>query len=79
MIGNKLYQRRTEAWFKGKRVRTLCELRNGYAVIPEGAVLTITRKSSGFTLEGEPCEHCRFQVRISKVSPCDVELAEAAS
>lgn len=76
MIGNKLYQRRTEAWFRGKRVRTLRELRNGYTVIPKGAVLTITRKSSGFLLEGDPCEHCGVRIRISKVSPCEVELVE---
>jgi len=79
MIGNKLYHKRTGEWFKGKKVRTLYELRNGYTVIPEGTVLTITRKSSGFTLEGEPCEHCGVQVRISKVEPYSVELIEADS
>jgi hypothetical protein len=76
---DKTYQKHNEAWFLGKRVRTLRDLRNGVTLIPKGTVLTIARKSSGFLLEGLPCERCGISVRISDVSHRDVDMVESDS
>jgi hypothetical protein len=68
------YKTTTEKVFKGKKVRTLIEMRNGLMVIPEGTICTITRKYQGFNLTSEPCKSCGVQIRISRVHRRDVEL-----
>ena len=59
---------------RGRRVRTLTELRNGHGVIPKGATATITDKHRGLALVMDACESCGVQMRISRVSYSDVEL-----
>lgn len=54
----KTYRKHTEIFFRGKKVRTLLEMHNGYMVIPEGAICEITRKFDGFNLTSEPCKCC---------------------
>ena len=68
------YEKHTESFFMGKKVRTLSEIQNGYVVIPKGAICKITRKFGGFDLTNEPCGACGMRARISRVSYRDVEL-----
>ena len=68
------YLRMTERELRGRKVRTLIEMSNGYVTIPEGTILTITRKMGGLHLIGPKCAHCGVQVNISKVTPQHVFL-----
>lgn len=68
---------KSDAELRGRKVRTLKELRNTHCAIPAGTVCTITRKGSGFNIQGEPCPECRVRVCISGVNPLDVELLPA--
>ena len=68
------YLRMTERELRGRKVRTRIEMSNGYVTIPEGTILTITRKMRGLDLIGPTCSHCGVKVRISKVMPRHVFL-----
>lgn len=68
------YRRCTLAQLKGRKVKTLRELRNGYLTIPKGAELTIVGKHSGYGLRGDPCPQCGVQVHISKVDGYALEF-----
>ena len=70
----KTYEKNTEKFFVGKKVRTLMQMQNGLMIIPEGAVCTITRKFGGFNLKSEPCKSCGVRIRITRVHREDVEL-----
>jgi hypothetical protein len=70
----KTYKKTIEKVFMGKKVRTLIKMQNGFMVIPEGSICTITRKYQGFNLTSEPCEHCGVRIRISRVHRRDVDL-----
>lgn len=67
------YERRTDADWRGTRVRTRRPLSTQHLAIPAGTVLTITRKFSGFNLQTDPCAHCGVAVRITKVPYTDVD------
>lgn len=71
------YKKNPERFWKGRKVKTLQELSSGYWGIPEGFVLTITRKYCGFDLEAtDECPHCRVgkKLSISRVNPSALEL-----
>ncbi len=68
------YKRTTCRELKGRKVRTLRELRNSWCVIPKGTICTITHKSGGLEIESEACPDCGVKVCISKVQPTSVEL-----
>ena len=72
----KIYEKNTEKFFMGKKIRTLIQMQNGLMVIPKGAVCTITRKYGGFNLNSEPCKCCGVQKRITRVSFREVQLIE---
>ncbi|MHC4617241.1 MAG: hypothetical protein ACYTEQ_05760 [Planctomycetota bacterium] len=73
-MDQRFYKQHTNHFFKGKKVRTLTELRNGYMVIPEGSICEIRFKYNGFDLTGPRCERCGVAVSIGRVSYRDVEL-----
>lgn len=75
-MDSKVYRRYTDEYFKGRKVRTLCGLHNGWINIPPDTVCIISRKYMGFSLETEPCPHCGVKVFITRVSCKDVELVE---
>jgi hypothetical protein len=68
------YETHTEKFFKGKQVKSLFSLRNGYIELPAGTVYTITRKYQGFNLISTGCIHCGGKQNISRVSYRDIEL-----
>jgi len=68
------YKKHTEAFFMGRKVRTLIEMRNNNMVIPAYSLCTITRKFDGFNLTSDPCKHCGVRISISRVHRRDVEL-----
>ena len=69
MIGWSEYERTTAAKAVGRRVRTLADLRSAWCRIPAGAVLTVTAKRNGYTIEGQPCLACGVTVIMVKVRP----------
>ena len=75
-MDEKYYEKHNEAFFLNRKVRTLKEMQNGYAVIAKGTICKITRKYGGFDLNTEPCDACGVKVRISRVGFRDVELVE---
>lgn len=70
----KTYRKMSENILKGRKVRTLTKLRNGWMTIPIGTICEITRKYKGFALKSEPCKHCGLQANISRVPCREVEL-----
>lgn len=58
----------------GARVRTTRAIRNHHFEIPEGTVMAVTRKWSGFHLTADPCEHCGVRLHITRVDRQHVEL-----
>ena len=65
----------TPEWkLKGRKVRTMRDLENGWGRIPAGTIATITKKHGGFSLMTEPCPHCGLRASISKVQYQDVFL-----
>ena len=61
---------------RGRSVRSLVALRNGYGELPAGTIYEVRDKRSGFGLRSEPCGHCGFQQNINKVRPEEVEWAD---
>lgn len=78
-MDTKTYNKLTDRELRGRKVRSLVELHNGWCRIPQGTTFTITRKMGGLHLETEPCVTCGVRVRISYVPPRDVELMGADS
>lgn len=79
MVTEKEYKKNPESYWRGKKVKTLCKLNNGYYEIPKGTILEIERKYQGFSLRGiEVCSHCEIgrKVHISRVNYFDVILEE---
>ncbi|TES99592.1 hypothetical protein [Burkholderia cepacia] len=60
------------------RVRTKCEMANGYATIPAGALATVTGTGNGLWLKIDPCPHCGISVNITRVHGSDVEPIDVA-
>jgi len=70
------YRSHSEAWFKGKQVQALEELRTGMVRVPAGSILTICGKQRGLKLETTPCTKCKVSVYITRVAPHKVMLWE---
>jgi len=68
------YERLTERQVKGRRVRILRALTNGWMTIPAGTECCITRKFQGYSLTSDKCSHCGVQIHISRVKWYDVDL-----
>lgn len=77
MITWKEWRRKTEKYWKGKKVRTLRDIQNKAITIPAGTILEITGKYNGADLEGlEVCPHCNIgrKIYITRVEPTSLEL-----
>jgi hypothetical protein len=63
--------------YKGKRVRTLKELQNGWGIIPAGAIATIDYQGpKGSSLTIDPCNCCGVKAVISGIQSGDIEFIE---
>lgn len=63
--------------YKGKRVRTLNELENGWGIIPAGALAMINYQGpKGSSLTIDPCGCCGVKAIISGVQSSDIEFIE---
>jgi hypothetical protein len=71
--------RMTEKQLKGRRVRVLSELRNGYAVVPVGAQGEVAGKFKGLAVVFDPCEHCGMRVRMHKIEPHNLALVDESA
>lgn len=60
--------------WRGRLVRTLKEMRNGWGVIPAGTVLTVDENRAGLRLSGESCATCGMQPTINRVREHDITL-----
>ena len=74
MITWKKYKSKNEAFWMGKKVKTLVRMENGWCEIAEGTICKITRKYKGFSLKSDACEKCGVRVSISRVFPTDLCL-----
>ena len=74
VMDQKTYRKHTGQWFKGRKVKTLMELKNGWMIIPAGTICTIEGKHSGFSLRSSACVRCGVGIRIGRVQPPQVEL-----
>jgi len=73
------YKKRPKRYWKGRHVKTLLVIGNGYCEIPKGTILQITRKYQGFDLKAvQECSHCGIgkKLSISRVDPTDLELCD---
>jgi hypothetical protein len=63
--------------YKGRLVRTTRELKNGWGMIPLGAVATVSHQSpKGSELVFEPCDCCGLKAVISHVGMDSIEFIE---
>lgn len=60
--------------WKGRKVRTLRDLRNGWGVIPAGTVFEVRENWAGLNLLGDRCTCCGLRASINRVPEHDVEL-----
>jgi hypothetical protein len=70
------YRRRTDVQWRGIRVRARNAIGTSRMLVPIGAILTVERKFSGFSLIADPCPCCGVRVRVTKVEPHNVEVVE---
>ena len=70
------YRRMTAKDLLGRRVVTVKRLQNGYGIVPEGAMATIEEKFNGLGLVFDPCDHCGFKPRVSRVPSSYIDLLE---
>lgn len=68
------YDKTTAKQLCGRKARTTRALRNGYAEIPAGTVVTITGKLGGLAIETEKCRSCGVRVFVNRVEPDAVIL-----
>lgn len=73
-MDRKMYRYLTDAQFRGRKVKSRFEMRNGRFVIPAGTIFTIVKKFGGFSLISDSCPTCGVAVSISKVQPFDIDL-----
>lgn len=61
---------------KGRKVKTLHVLKNGFVRIPAGTVMTVgySNRWDGLSLIAPACAHCGVEPCISGVSPQSLEL-----
>ena len=69
-------QRRTSAWWEGRRVVATRELRTREAIYPRGLELIVERKYGGLEVRREACSLCGVSVRIGRVPFSALELIE---
>lgn len=74
MVSRSIYERYKEEYWKTKRVKTKCTLRNSLIKIAPGTICRISRKRGGFTLVTDPCSCCGVSIIIAKVHPENVEI-----
>lgn len=70
------YDRWTEDQWKGKKVRSLRKVANGWAEMPAGTVFTVDGKFKGLSLASEPCSCCGIRMRVNRVDVHSLELAD---
>lgn len=75
-MDKKTYDKTLDREFRGRKVKTLVVLSNGWCKIPPGTVCTVTKKLGGLHLESDPCPHCGVRVSISYVPPKDVDFVD---
>lgn len=71
------YRKHPESYWKGKKMITLREMRNGNFVIPQGTIMEIDKKYQGFSLRKiDTCEKCGIGkiIHITKVEPMAIML-----
>lgn len=75
-MDKKTYDQIRDREFRGRKVKTLVELSNGWCRIAPGTVATIQKKYNGLDLMTDPCQTCGVKVVISHVQPRDVDLVD---
>ncbi len=70
------FKNKTDDWWKGKKVKSLVELKNSWASLPAGTIFTVERKWAGLQLRSDPCEHCGMRLYITKVPYESLEIIE---
>lgn len=61
--------------WKGFRVRSLSEMRNGAGSLPPGTIYTVESAGGiGLHLRSDPCPHCGFRQSVTHVSDESVEV-----
>ncbi len=56
----------------GDRVRSVRDIKNGWAELPSGTVFTVTRRFAGYGLRSDPCKCCGIRVHVTRVQEWSV-------
>lgn len=75
VMDKKTYDSIRDKEFRGRKVKTLVELSNGWCRIPPNTVCTIMKKYDGFALLSVPCVTCGVKVAITHVRCKEVNNA----
>lgn len=73
-MDGKWYRKTTLAEMKKMKFVLARAVGNGRGVFPKGLKVVVEDKQAGLTLRADPCTHCGVAVRITKVSPFDVDI-----
>ena len=75
-ITERTYRSRTDAQWRGARVKSIRPISTHSAKMPAGTVFTVRRKFKGFELVSDPCPHCGVKFRVQQTPYNDVTLVE---
>jgi hypothetical protein len=73
------YEKTPARELKGRRARLERDVRNGWATIAAGTVVTITGKRGGLEIETDRCQSCGVRVHVRKVEPDALLLLDEVS
>jgi hypothetical protein len=73
MIAKK-YQRKTDQWWRGRKVVFVKKIMSGISAIAPGTVVIVKKKYGGLRIEGNMCPHCGASPIISHVDYSDLVL-----
>lgn len=75
-MDKKTYDQIRDREFRGRKVKTLVELSNGWCRIAPGTIAMVNKKFNGLSLMTEPCPTCGVKVAITHVQPRDIDFVD---
>jgi len=75
-MDKKTYDQTRDREFRGRKVKTLVALQNGWCRIAPGTIATVQRKYGGLELMTDPCPTCGIKIIISHVRFFEVNFVD---
>jgi len=69
------YPKKASEWV-GRKVASVCELKNGHCILPAGTIFRVVRKYGTLELISQRCPTCGIRMRITRVPISSVEVID---